>query len=46
MAARFGPQDSPNACLMCHKDRDAGWLRQKLETWKQGSGGGGRGLAP
>ena len=34
MAARFGPQDSPNACLTCHKDRDAAWMRQKLAAWK------------
>jgi predicted CXXCH cytochrome family protein len=34
MAARFGPQDSPNACLMCHKDRDAVWMSQKLAGWK------------
>lgn len=34
MAARFGPQDSPNACLTCHKDRDAAWMSQKLAAWK------------
>jgi predicted CXXCH cytochrome family protein len=33
MAARFGPRESSNACLMCHKGRDAVWLRAKLETW-------------
>jgi predicted CXXCH cytochrome family protein len=26
MTRRFGPGESPNACLMCHKDRDAAWL--------------------
>jgi predicted CXXCH cytochrome family protein len=33
MAARFGPRESPNACLLCHKDRDAAWLSGKLERW-------------
>jgi hypothetical protein len=27
MTARFGQNDSPNACLMCHRDRDAAWLQ-------------------
>jgi predicted CXXCH cytochrome family protein len=26
MTARFGPADSPNACLSCHRDRNAAWL--------------------
>jgi formate-dependent nitrite reductase cytochrome c552 subunit len=26
MTARFGPAESPNACLLCHKDRDVKWL--------------------
>jgi predicted CXXCH cytochrome family protein len=34
MAERFGPQDSPNACLTCHKDRDATWMGQKLAAWR------------
>jgi predicted CXXCH cytochrome family protein len=33
MAARFGAKESPNACLLCHKDRDAGWLSAKLAAW-------------
>jgi hypothetical protein len=33
MAARFGARESPNACLMCHKDRDAAWLSVALATW-------------
>ncbi len=33
MAARFGKDDSPNACLMCHKEREAQWLRQELERF-------------
>jgi predicted CXXCH cytochrome family protein len=35
MAARFGPEESPNGCLMCHKDRNAAWLGASLKTWKQ-----------
>jgi predicted CXXCH cytochrome family protein len=30
---RFGPSESPNACLMCHKDRDLAWLRRQLRSW-------------
>ena len=26
MTARFGPEDSPNACATCHADRGLGWL--------------------
>ena len=35
MAARFGPSESPNACLMCHKDRNAAWLTASLSAWKE-----------
>jgi len=34
MTARFGPQDSPNACLACHADRDSAWLVRNLKDWK------------
>ena len=30
MTERFGNADSPNACLMCHTDRDAKWLKEKM----------------
>ena len=30
MTARFGNDESPNACLMCHQDRDVKWLREAL----------------
>jgi predicted CXXCH cytochrome family protein len=30
MTARFGNDDSPNACLSCHGDRDAAWLQQQM----------------
>jgi predicted CXXCH cytochrome family protein len=34
MTARFGVHDSPNACLTCHTDRDAAWLKLKMTAWK------------
>jgi predicted CXXCH cytochrome family protein len=43
MTARFGSQDSPNACLMCHTDRSVGWLSQQMEAWNKS---GGRKAAP
>ena len=30
MALRFGRQESPNACLQCHADKDAAWLAAEL----------------
>lgn len=33
MTARFGQEQSPNACLLCHKDRDAGWTSAELAKW-------------
>jgi predicted CXXCH cytochrome family protein len=35
MTQRFGQEDSPNACLICHTDKNIAWLDQQLETaWK------------
>jgi predicted CXXCH cytochrome family protein len=34
MTERFGQQDSPNACLLCHSEKSSPWLRQELATWK------------
>ena len=31
--ARFGQEGSPNACLLCHTDRDASWLERNLLDW-------------
>lgn len=28
--SRFGQQDSPNACLLCHEERDAAWVEARL----------------
>jgi len=30
---RFGQDGSPNACLLCHKDKDVSWLRGQLRSW-------------
>src|SRR5262245_51925498 len=30
MTARFGNDDSPNACLSCHRDRDITWLQRQM----------------
>src|SRR5205085_1528988 len=35
MTARFGSTDSPNACLLCHNDRDAAWLSARMAAWKR-----------
>ena len=34
---RFGPEESPNACLLCHADKDVAWLKKQLADWKQPS---------
>jgi predicted CXXCH cytochrome family protein len=34
MTERFGQQESPNACLLCHSDKNSQWLKQELEAWK------------
>jgi predicted CXXCH cytochrome family protein len=33
MTARFGQENSPNACLICHKDKDIAWLKTELSHW-------------
>jgi predicted CXXCH cytochrome family protein len=32
-AARFGVEQSPNACLICHKDKDLEWLTGQLNMY-------------
>src|SRR5256884_4121015 len=34
MTKRFGPEESPNACLLCHTEKNAGWAGQQLSAWK------------
>jgi len=38
MTARFGQENSPNACLICHKDKDVAWLKTQLSQWNGRSG--------
>jgi len=33
LTQRFGPQESPNACLLCHRDKDAAWAAALLLKW-------------
>jgi len=33
MTERFGAQESPNACLLCHSEKDAQWAAVKLRAW-------------
>ena len=30
MTLRFGQEESPNACLLCHSDKDAQWVKEQL----------------
>ena len=32
MAEKFGPEESPNACLLCHGDKNVAWVEQQLES--------------
>lgn len=34
MTERFGPEESPNACLLCHTEKTALWVQSSLEGWK------------
>jgi len=36
MTQRFGQQESPNACLLCHADKSLPWLQDQLQTWRSG----------
>ena len=31
---RFGQADSPNACLLCHTDKSAQWVKSRMQSWK------------
>jgi predicted CXXCH cytochrome family protein len=35
MTQRFGQKESPNACLLCHSEKDAHWVEQELTAWKR-----------
>lgn len=34
MTIRFGQQESPNACLLCHAEKTPQWVRATLVAWK------------
>src|SRR5437588_4595719 len=34
MTRRFGQDESPNACLLCHQSKDADWVQQQLSAWR------------
>ena len=34
MTKRFGQDESPNACIICHNKKDADWVQQQLSQWK------------
>jgi predicted CXXCH cytochrome family protein len=36
MTLRFGQQESPNACQICHSQKDAQWVSQRLSAWNVG----------
>jgi hypothetical protein len=33
LTERFGKDESPNACLICHANRNASWAEQHLQKW-------------
>ncbi|MGC2400415.1 MAG: cytochrome c3 family protein [Acidobacteriaceae bacterium] len=34
MTLRFGQEDSPNACLLCHAEKTPQWVQGQLQAWK------------
>ncbi|MFZ0581116.1 MAG: cytochrome c3 family protein [Candidatus Acidiferrales bacterium] len=34
MTERFGQSESPNACLLCHADKSAQWVKLQITSWK------------
>jgi len=37
LVARYGVEQSPNACLLCHKDKDVNWLKERLGEFRSPS---------
>jgi formate-dependent nitrite reductase cytochrome c552 subunit len=33
MTLRFGQEESPNACLLCHAEKNPQWVKQELLSW-------------
>ncbi len=40
MTERFGQDESPNACILCHQNQSAGWVKTQLAAWSQVGGKG------
>jgi predicted CXXCH cytochrome family protein len=36
---RFGQKESPNACFLCHLDKETQWLSEQLRKWKSSANG-------
>jgi tetratricopeptide (TPR) repeat protein len=34
LTERFGQQESPNVCLTCHTEKEAGWAKEQLASWR------------
>ena len=34
MTLRFGREESPNACLLCHSKQSPEWVQSQLQSWK------------
>ena len=34
MTLRFGQEDSPNACLLCHTEKTPQWVQSQMQSWK------------
>ncbi len=34
MTLRFGQEESPNACLLCHSEKSPQWVQGQLQSWK------------
>jgi hypothetical protein len=37
MTLRFGQEESPNACLLCHAEKSPQWVKQELVAWVKAS---------
>lgn len=35
LTERFGQNESPNACLLCHAEKSASWAKQQLVGWRR-----------
>lgn len=33
MTERFGQEESPNACLLCHSEKESRWVKRELQSW-------------